>query len=471
MPSAVIVRARVPVETAGKVYEESGRCGMKSKALLSVLIGVVISTCDISLTNTALPAIARELGVDPAASIWVVNIYYLTVTAALLPLAALGEIHGHRRVFLGGLLMFVIGSAVSGLAWSLPSLAAGRAILGVGAASISAVTPALIRFIFPPERLGQGLGIYAMVVGVAFTAGPTVASAILSVSTWPAIFLVNVPFGAMAIGLCLLGLPETPRNVRHFDLVAGALCSGLFSFLLAGLSGLSHLADWRLIVASGLAAAGCGYGLLRREKTQPAPILAVDLFRIPFFSLSAVTSILAFAIQGVAFIALPFLLQLRYGYSQVEAGLLMTPWPATLALMTFVAAPLADRISPGLLGGIGLMIVAGGLACLALLPESPSVLDVLWREVLCGIGFGFFQSPNMKALMSSVPLGRSGGAGGILATSRLLGQSIGAAMVAICMYVFDVPGLVVALWLGAAVSIGGSAASFSRLLPAVRGPR
>ncbi len=149
----------------------------------------------------------------------------------------------------------------------------------------------------------------------------------------------------------------------------------------------------------------------------------------------------------------------------------MTPWPATLALMTFVAAPLADRISPGLLGGIGLVIVAGGLACLALLPESPSVLDVLWREVLCGIGFGFFQSPNMKALMSSVPLGRSGGAGGILATSRLLGQSIGAAMVAICMYVFDVPGLVVALWLGAAVSIGGSAASFSRLLPAVRGPR
>lgn len=442
---------------------------MKRKALVSVLLGVTISTCDISLTNTALPAIARDLGIDPAASIWVVNVYYLTVTASLLPLAALGEIHGHRRVFLAGLAMFAIGSLASGLAWSLPSLAVARAMLGVGAASISATTPALIRYIFPPDRLGRGLGIYAMVVGVAFTAGPTMASAILSFGGWPAIFLINVPLGLFAILLCLLGLPETGRNARRFDFAAAALCSGLFCFLLAGLSGLSHRMDWRLIAASWLTAAACGYGLLRRERGRPAPILAMDLFRIPLFSLSSATSVSAFAIQGLAFIALPFLLQLRFGYSQVEVGFLMTPWPATLAAMTFVAAPLSDRVSPGFLGGAGLLVVAAGLGCLAALPDSPSTLDVIWREVLCGIGFGFFQSPNMKALMSSVPMARSGGAGGILAASRLLGQSIGAALVAICMYLYGTPGLTGVLWLGAGLAILGSAFSFLRLLPAVRG--
>lgn len=442
---------------------------MNIRALASVLISVTIATCDISLTNTSLPTIARDLGIEPAASIWVVNIYYLTVLSALLPLAALGEIYGHRRVFLAGLLMFVVGSIASGLAWSLVSLAAARALLGFGAAAISAVTPALIRFIFPPEKLGRGLGVYAMIVGVAFTAGPTLASAILALGGWPAIFLINVPLGLFAATLSLFGLPETIRNVRRFDFVSAGLCSGFFCFLLLGLSALSHRSDWRIVVASWIVSIACGYGLFRRERGHPAPILALDLFRIPLFSLSAMTSISAFAIQGLVFIALPFLLQLSLGYSQVEAGFLITPWPATLALMTLVAAPLSDRVSPGLLGGMGMLIVAAGLICLALLPPHPTVFDVIWRQVLCGIGFGFFQSPNMKALMSSAPLNRSGGAGGILAASRLLGQSIGAALLAISMYMFGVPGLVVAIWLGAGLAICGSISSFLRLLPAVRG--
>jgi DHA2 family multidrug resistance protein-like MFS transporter len=442
---------------------------MNAKAVISVLIGVTISTCDISLTNTTLPTIARELGIAPAASIWIVNIYYLTVLAVLLPLGALGEIHGHRRVFLAGLVVFVIGSIASGLAWSLESLAVARAVLGLGAAAISAVTPALIRFLYPPQRLGQGLGIYAMVVGVALTAGPTLASAILSLGGWQAIFLINVPFGLFAAVLAFFFVPETTRNVRRFDFASAALCSGLFFFLLMALSTLSHRSDWRLVLASALIGIGCGYGLLRRERGHPAPILALDLFRIPLFSLSSATAISAFAIQGLVLIALPFLLQLSIGYSQVEAGFLLTPWPATLAIMTFIAGPLSDRVSPGLLGGVGLLVAASGLIALALLPPHASVLDVVWRQVLCGIGFGFFQSPNMKALMSSVPLNRSGGAGGILAASRLLGQSIGAALVAICLYLFGVPGLAIAIWLGAGLAVCGSAFSFLRMLPAVRG--
>jgi DHA2 family multidrug resistance protein-like MFS transporter len=437
--------------------------------LLAVLLGVAVITLDISLTSTALPAIANGLGASAESTIWIINVYYLAVVAALLPMGALGEIHGHRRVFLVGLLTFAAGALACGLAWSLPSLAVARAVLGLGSAAVSATTPGLIRTVYPPERLGRGLGLYALVVGVAFTVGPTAASAILSVLDWPWLFLGNLPIALLAFVLSVRNLPPTERHRRPFDGMAAALCAGMFALLLFAIAGAAHGTGWLPMALAGLAAAGCGYALWRREAGSPTPILAIDLFQTPVFALSAATSICAFAIQGLVFVALPILFQTGLGYSQVEAGFLITPWPVTLAVMTLVAAPMADRVSPGLLGGAGLLLVASGLAMLATLTPAAGVADIAWRLVLCGIGFGFFQSPNMKAIMTSAPRHRSGGAGGILATSRLLGQSVGAALVALCLHAFAADGLVAVLWLGAGLALCGSATSFLRTLPAVRG--
>jgi MFS transporter, DHA2 family, multidrug resistance protein len=437
-------------------------------ALLSVQLGVAVITLDISLTSTVLPAIAAGMNVSPANTIWIINVFYLAVVASLLPLAALGEIYGHRRIFFTGLLVFAVGSLACGLAGSLPTLAAGRAIVGLGSAAVSATTPALIRALYPPERLGRGLGAYALVVGIAFSIGPTAASALLSVASWPWVFLINVPLALLALGLARRDLPQTERNIRPFDAVSAALCAVMFAFLLYGISSVAHRADWRSIVLSLTAACACAVVLRRREAGRAAPILAVDLFRIPLFSLSSATSVFAFTIQGLVFVVLPFLFQFRLGYSQIEAGFLIAPWPATLAVMTLVAGPLADRISPGLLGGVGMAIVGLGLAAVAMLPAGASVVDIAWRLVLCGIGFGFFQSPNMKALMSSAPRKRSGGAGGILAASRLLGQSLGAAAVAICLSLSPSRGILAAIWVGATVAVIASSVSFLRLLPAVR---
>src|SRR5690606_33745662 len=153
----------------------------------------------------------------------------------------------------------------------------------------------------------------------------------------------------------------------------------------------------------------CGYCLRRREAGIAAPILAADLFQIRLFMLSAATAMCAFAVQGLVFVMLPFLFQFQLGYSQVQAGFLITPWPATLAFMTLIAPPLVNRISPGTLGGVGLMILAVGLALLTTLSAPASVHDIAWRLILCGVGFGLFQSPNMVALMSSAPRHRSGG--------------------------------------------------------------
>ena len=123
--------------------------------------------------------------------------------------------------------------------------------------------------------------------------------------------------------------------------------------------------------------------------------------------------------------SLPFLLQSTLGYSAVATGLLMTPWPAVVALMALIAGRLADHYPPGLLGGIGLVALGAGMGALALLPAHATALDICWRTALCGAGFGFFQAPNLKALMSSVPPRRSGGASGVVATARLLGPDAG----------------------------------------------
>lgn len=433
-------------------------------ALIAILATAAMATLDMSIANTALPTIARELHIDDVAAIWIVNVYQIMMVAALLPLAALGEIAGHRRVFLAGLVIFSAASLGCGLAGSLPSLVAARAVQGLGAAAISGVTPALIRFLYPPQRLGRGLGTYALVVASAFTVGPTAASAVLAIASWPWLFLVNVPVGILACLLSVTGLPATPRDPRRFDAIAALLCAGFFACLLFGLGGAAHGMATRIVVPAILIATGCGFALVRHEIALPAPILAVDLFRLPVFALSSATSICAFTVQGIAFVVLPFLLHRVLGYSQVEIGLLITPWPALVALTALVAAPLSDRHPPGLLAGGGLLALCFGMASLALMAPTTAPVGLVWRLALCGIGFGFFQSPNMRAIMSAAPPARSGGASGILATSRLTGQALGAAFVALCFARAPLDGAVRALWIGCAVALLGSLLSLLRLV-------
>lgn len=435
-------------------------------ARFAILAGVVIVTLDISLTSTALPAIALGVASAPATAIWIVNVYYLAVVAALLSLAALGEIYGHRRIFFAGLVIFAVGSLISGLASSLPALMGGRVLLGVGAAAVSATTPALIRSIYPSDRLGRGLGLYALVVGVAFAAGPPAASAILALADWPWLYFMNAPVAMLALGLAVKALPETQRNVRRFDPVAGLLSAATMACLLFVFAGLAELSAPPILGALAIFALSCAL-LLRREAGRAAPILAADLFRRPAFALSSLTAVCSFSVQGAVFVALPFLL-LAMGFSQVEAGLLILPWPATLIVMTLLAARLAERVAPGLLAGIGLALLAIGLTLLATMPAGADESAIAWRLVLCGIGFGLFQSPNMVAFMASAPKDRSGGAGAILALSRQFGQSIGAGVVAFWLASGMENGLEAAIWSAVGAALVGCIVSLSRLLPSVR---
>ena len=217
--------------------------------------------------------------------------------------------------------------------------------------------------------------------------------------------------------------------------------------------------------AAALLLAGVAVGVvyLRRQLRQPAPLFPVDLLRIPVFALSMCTSVTAFAAQTLAFICLPFLLLVGQGLGHLEAGLIMTAWPAGVVLAAPVAGRLIARVSGGLLGGVGLVTMALGLALLALLPDQPTPAEFAWRLALCGVGFGIFQSPNNHTIVTSAPLRRAGAASGMLGTARLTGQSLGAVMLGIIFSAWGVRDGGPEIALGIAAVLAAAAAVFSLL--------
>jgi DHA2 family multidrug resistance protein-like MFS transporter len=326
------------------------------------------------------------------------------------------------------------------------------------------VNTALVRFVYPGRLLGRGFGHNAMVVATAFTLGPTIASGILAVGPWSWLFAVNIPFGLVAIVIGLKTLPRTPRATHAFDFPGALLAAACLGLFMMGIGSAAHHARPALVAVELVSALLLGWVLVRRQADHPAPMLPVDLFRKPLFALSTATAICSFAVQGLAFVSLPFYFEDILGRTQVETGFFMTPWPLVVAMMAPIAGRLSDRYAAGVLGGLGLALLGLGMALLAMLPASPHIADIVWRMAICGCGFGFFQAPNMKALMSSAPPGRSGSASGIVATARLTGQTSGAALAALCFGVAGRDGATVALVLGAAFAAVGCVISSLRLL-------
>jgi len=400
-------------------------------AVAAVALGTVMAVLDGSITNVALPTISRELHVDAASTVWVVNAYQVIVAMLLVPLSSLGDVIGYRRVYAAGIAIFTLGSLLCALSTTLVWLILARVAQGIGGAAIMSIAPALMRTIFPARRLGVAVGISALTVASSSAAGPTIGGAILAIAPWPWLFAINVPLGFIDTALARRVLPRYPGRGGGFDVLSGLLSGPALALLIVGLDGiarhLSPLAVGAMLAASAVLATA----FVRRQQTLPEPMLPLELFGIRRFSLAAATSFCSFVAQGLAFVALPFLLQGVDHFSAFESGLLFTPWPLSIAVVAPLAGRLADRISAPKLSTAGLAMLGVGLGCLAALPANPHPADVVWRGVLCGLGFGFFQAPNNRELLGSAPRNRSGGASGILATVRVTGQSLGAVIVAL----------------------------------------
>lgn len=412
--------------------------GARGRAMLVIILGLTLSVLDSSIVNLALPAIARELRASSAQTLWVVNAYQLAGLVLLLPLAALGERLGYRRIYLVGMVVFVLASVGALLANSLSTLIAARVFQGIGASGVMSVNAALVRLTYPRDKLGRGMAINSLVVATASMAGPSVAAAILSVGSWPWLFAINVPLGLFTLWLGSRALPENPVSsasrepIAPLDVLLNIL---MFTLIFLGGEQLGmHLGQksaggtpawmpsgWWLLVAGVLV--GCVY--LRRQWHLQTPLFPVDLLRIPVFALSMCGSVSAFCAQMMSYLALPFLLLDARGLSPMEAGMLITSWPVATMLTAPIAGRLIGKYPDGLLGGIGMAMFASGLWLLAAMPADIAHWDMVWRMLLAGSGFALYQSPNNHTIVSSAPLARSGAAGGMLSSARMTGQTLG----------------------------------------------
>lgn len=408
-------------------------------AVASVLCAMMMGVLNGTIMNVALPTLAKEFSVEASTAIWVVNAFQLVITMLMLSFATLGDIYSYRKIFFTGVSIFLASSVLCACSTSFEMLIASRILQGFGSACTMSVNIALIRLIYPPEMLGRGMAINAMVISVSAASGPTLAGLILSIASWNWLFLINLPLGLIALLLGWKLLPHNPPSdtQRRFDKLSAIGNALTFGLLIYTLEGVAHAENRLLIYLQFALLIIIGTLYIRRQQKLTTPILPVDLFKIPMFSLAICSSTASFTAQMLAMVSLPFFMQNVLGFDTVEIGLLMTPWP----LATILAAPLSSRllernVHPGLLGGMGMGIFSVGLFFLYLLPESPEKWQIIWRMGICGLGYGLFQTPNNVTITTSAPIGRSGGASGMLGTARQLGQTLGATLVALIFRFF-----------------------------------
>ena len=398
---------------------------------MAVLLTIMMAVLDGTIMNVALPIIAQDQGVSPAHAIWVVTAYQLAIVVSLLPLAALGEAIGFRKVYLSGIAIFGIASFLCAMAPNIEFLTAARVLQGLGGAALMSINGAVMRHIFPQAKLGRAIGWIAMTVSVSAAGGPTIASAILAVASWHWLFLINVPISILAIIVGYFTLPFNAPSRTRFDFVSAFLNVLTFGGLISSLGNVGTESDPALIGAQFAMAVIAGAFLVRRQLSKDRPMLPLDLLKLPVFACSIGSSICGFCAQMIAFLTLPFYFHDVLGYSATVTGLLMTPWPLATAVAAPVAGRLADKYSPIRLTGLGMMVFAIGLYAITFVPEGGSYAGIIGALALCGIGFGLFQAPNNRLMLTSAPRDRSGGASGMLSTARLTGQSVGAALAAI----------------------------------------
>ena len=398
--------------------------------LTSVSLGSLMATLDGSIVNIALPAIQTDFRIDLTTTEWVVVAYLLVVGGLLLPFGRLGEVLTFKRVYLVGFTVFTLASICCGASPNVAALVGFRIVQGIGAAMIMAMGPAIVARTFPADERGRALGLNAISISIGLSLGPALGGVLTQVATWRAIFLINAPIGLLAVLWAARVLPaETPGKGQAFD-VRGAVLSGvaLFALLLALSDGQQW--GWTSPVVVGLLIAFIVVGavFLGAERRSLHPLLDLDLFRIRPFSAGLASVVVAFSGLFTATFLLPFLLEQGSGFSPVEAGLLLTPTPITMALVAPFSGAASDRFGPRALSSVGMAIMAAALLSLTQLPVDFALPDLVWRLVLLGVGQGLFMSPNSSAVLGSVPRPRIGTASGTLAQMRINGQVLGIAL-------------------------------------------
>ncbi len=430
--------------------------------------GTALVVLDGGIANVALPTIARDLGTDASAAVLIVTVYQLVLVMVLLPLSAVGERIGLRRLYQGGQVLFALASMLAFFAHTLPFLLIVRMLQALGAGAALSVTSAMLRSLYAPEHLGRGLGLNSIVVSASAALAPTAGGLILGVAHWPWLFMAAAPLALVSLALGRF-LPNPPPRVEPFDFTGALLSAATFGLIIGGLESAVHGSS--PVVSGAITAIGVIFAvvLVRNQRRQPWPVFPVDLLARPVVALSALGGFVVFVASMTLLVSLPFRLEHSFGFTPQQVGTMIAPWPLTTLVVAPLAGTLSDRYPAGLLGGIGMALAITGLIAVAMLPVHPVYIDIAWRLSLCGAGFGLFMSPNARLIVGSSPRARAASAGGLVSTLRLCGQTTGATLVA-ALLALGLGGGATPAYVAAALAMLAGLCSVARLNPAVRLP-
>jgi len=423
--------------------------------LVAVGASTFISALDGSVVNTSLPVIKSIFHSDVATIEWVITIYLLVISGFLLSFGRLGDILGHKPVFISGFIMFIISSALCGLSPTVNALIIFRGFQAISAAMLQSNSPAILSKSFPSSELGRALGLAATMTYLGLTIGPSLGGFITENFSWRGIFYINVPVGLVALWMSIkfINVDQEKHQIERFDLVgAGIFTAGLVT-LLIGLN-QGHALGWTSLPILGAFSAAIILFILffKFETKTKYPMLDFSLFKRRLFTTSVSSATLAYISVYTILFLMPFYLIQGRGFPPSHAGLLLTAQPMIMAVIAPLSGALSDRIGTRIPTISGLLLLSFGLLCLSRIGSTSSTSDILIGLIFTGLGIGIFGSPNNSALMSTAPRKQQGIAAGILATARNMGMALGVGLA----------GAILSTYIGIPTNTG-SAALFSAI--------
>ena len=399
----------------------------QSWVTVTVSIGVYMSTLDASIVNISLPTIVQSLNTHLSAVAWVVMAYLIIITGCLLLMGRFSDLYGQRRIYLLGFLIFTIGSALCSFSPTIHFLIGSRMIQGLGASALMANSPAIVATAFPEQERGKALGMLGSVVSAGFLTGPILGGFLVEHLGWRSIFFINLPIGVIGIYLCSKVLDrDVSTGSARVDLRGALLLFSFVASLLLFLNRIARGSDPLLWVWFFLSLICFGLFIIA-EIRSPSPLVDLKLFRRRLFISSLGASFLSFWIGAAHTFVIPFFLQNILEFSPSKTGMLIFP----VALTVMVTAPLggkfSDRVGVRIPATIGLALSSLTVFSFTLLKPGANDLDILWRQIVLGIGISFFNPANNSAIIGSLPRERVGLASSFLALARNLGMVIGVA--------------------------------------------
>ncbi|MBI5779473.1 MAG: MFS transporter [Planctomycetes bacterium] len=405
--------------------------------LLITLLAAFLMPFMGSSINIALPSIGKEFNLDAILLSWVATAFILSVAVCLIPFGRIADIHGRKRIFILGIIIYTLGSTLAGFSVSAAMLIASRALQGIGSAMFSATALAILTSVFPKEQRGKVLGISVAAVYLGLSLGPPLGGLITQHLDWRAIFLINIPLCLIILVLALWKISGewTDAKGERFDFIGSVVYGLMLISLMYGFSLLPGIAGAAFIASSVL----LSVLFVRREIRIQHPILNIAIFRNnTVFIFSNLAALINYsATFGVGFLLSLYLQYIR-GFSPASAGMVLIAQPIIMTAFSPFAGMLSDRIEPRMVSSIGMALTVAGLFLLSFLNGASNLIFIVACLVILGSGFALFSSPNTNAVMSSVDRKTYGIASAMLGTMRLLGQ----------MFSLGVVTLLFALYLG-----------------------